>query len=70
MTVNELSQLVVNFGFPIVACGVMGYYVKYITDKNYNEIEKLRDIINNNTLVLQKLYDYIRRYNNEENDSK
>lgn len=66
MNVNELSQLIVNFGFPIVACGAMAWYVKYITDKNYNEIEKLKDTINNNTLALTKLVDFLKGVNNNE----
>lgn len=68
MNVNELSQLIVNFGFPIVACGAMAWYVKYITDKNYNEIEKLKDTINNNTLALTKLVDFLKGVNNNEED--
>lgn len=66
MNVNEISQLIVNFGFPIVACGAMAWYVKYITDKNYNEIEKLKDTINNNTLALTKLVDFLKGVKNEE----
>lgn len=66
MNVDELNQLIVNFGFPIVACGAMAWYVKYITDKNYNEIEKLKDTINNNTIALTKLVDYLKGVNNNE----
>lgn len=66
MNVDELNQLIVNFGFPIVACGAMAWYVKYITDKNYNEIEKLKDTINNNTLALTKLVDFLKGVNNNE----
>lgn len=65
MGVNDISQLIVNFGFPIVACGCMGWYVKYITDKNYNEIEKLKDTINNNTLAITQLIDYLKRGDEE-----
>lgn len=71
MDVATLTQLVTTFGFPIVACGFMGYYVKYITDKNREEIHNLnerhteelntiKDSLNNNTLVLQQLLDYLR----------
>jgi len=66
MNVDELNQLIVNFGFPIVACGAMAWYVKYITDKNYNEIEKLKDTINNNTIALTKLVDFLKGVNNNE----
>lgn len=66
MGINDISQLIVNFGFPIVACGCMAWYVKYITDKNYNEIDKIKETINNNTLALTKLVDYLRGVDNEE----
>lgn len=59
---------VTTVGFPIVFCAIMAWYVKYITDKNREEITKLNDqhkeemaqvttAINNNTLALQRLCD-------------
>jgi hypothetical protein len=59
-------QAVTSVGFPIVACGAMAYYVKYVEDKHREEREKLNeshnvemtklsDTVNNNTLALTKL---------------
>lgn len=61
-------QLVSTLGFPIVMCGAMAWYVKYSTDESNKridalndthktEVNSIKDALNNNTLVLQKLID-------------
>lgn len=68
MDVQSVLQAITTVGFPIVCCCGMGWYVKYTTDKNREEIAKLNEqhnkemsevtqAINNNTLALQKLCD-------------
>lgn len=63
---NEWLQAITTVGFPIVMCGAMAYYVKYMTDKHQVEVSKLNEqhkeemlnIVNaldNNTLALSKL---------------
>lgn len=63
---NVVVQAVSTFGFPIVMCGVMSYYVKYITDKHREEFSKLNEqhkqemhdivkAVDNNTIALTKL---------------
>lgn len=63
---NEWLQAITTVGFPIVMCGAMAYYVKYMTDKHRDEVSKLNEhhkvemlnIVNaldNNTLALSKL---------------
>lgn len=70
MDANTIIQLITTVGFPIVACGGMAWYVKYITDHNRedmkeernqhdSEMQKVTDALNNNTLAIQKLTDYI-----------
>lgn len=65
-TANTVVQLISTLGFPIVMCGVMGYYVKYlndehkeeigkINDQHREEVEKLTTTIENNTIVMEKL---------------
>lgn len=72
MDANGIITMITTVGFPIVMCGAMGWYVKYITDRNREEIINERashqeetanmiEAINNNTLALQKLTDYIER---------
>lgn len=63
---NAIITLIQSVGFPIVMCGLMAGYVKYITDKNREEIAEEREAhkqemnqviaaINNNTIVIEKL---------------
>ena len=37
----DILQLLGSYCFPIVACLGMGWYVKYITDKNMEETSSL-----------------------------
>ena len=68
----DIATLLGSYAFPVVACLGMAWYVKYITDKNSEETsklneqhtrimlaykEELKDAINNNTLVMQRLCD-------------
>lgn len=63
---NDIIQIIQTVGFPISACVAMGFYVKYITDKNDAKIdnlekthgealEKITKALNNNTIALTKL---------------
>lgn len=72
MDVNMITQLITSVGFPIVACGGMAWYVKYITDRDREDLKeertlhdeemlKVTEALNNNTLAIQKLTDYIER---------
>lgn len=67
---SVIGQAVSAVGFPIVCVFGMGWYVKYITDQHHTEITRLNDqhreemnevtaALNNNTLALQKLTDYM-----------
>lgn len=64
-------QVVSTLGFPIACCIACGWYVKYITDKNREQIDKIMEqhqsemkevtqALNNNTLAITKLTDYIK----------
>ena len=68
MDANVIIQLVGSLGFPIVACIGLGWYVKYQTDLNHKEVSEMRkehqdeinkvtEALQNNTLALQKLCD-------------
>ena len=72
MDANGIITMITTVGFPIVACGGMAWYVKYITDRNRDDLKEERDqhaeemikvteALNNNTLAIQKLTDYIER---------
>ena len=74
---NDIITAISSLGFPIVACIGMGWYVKYQTDINTKEVKEMRNehkqeidkvtqSLNNNTLVIQKLIDKIDNlYDNE-----
>ena len=66
MDVATITSLISSFGFPIVACLAMAWYVKYQTDENKKEIKEITmghknemaevtTALNNNTLAIQKL---------------
>lgn len=66
MALETIMTLIGNYCFPIVACIVMGWYVKYQTDKNTTDIktiteqhktemDKITEALNNNTMALNTL---------------
>lgn len=57
MDVSAIVQAISTVGFPIVMCLLFMYYIKYINDQHKDEIDKLSESLNNNTLVMQKLLD-------------
>lgn len=70
MEVNVILQAIGTLGFPIICAVAMGWYVKYVTDKNREDIATLNEqhqqeikevtaALNNNTLALQKLSDLL-----------
>lgn len=80
MGVNEILQAVGTLGFPIVCAVAMAWYVKYMTDRNREDIDKINEqhqnemkevtaALNNNTLALQKLSDAIGKGLTNENSN-
>mgnify|MGYP003445079520 CR=1 FL=1 len=72
---DQIFSMVGQYAFPIVACVVMGWYVKYIQDnyrkdiseisgRHKQEMDQVTAALNNNTLAIQKLTDYIERDGN------
>ena len=55
MDANGIITVIQSVGFPIVMCGAMGWYVKYITDKHNAEMQSITTALNNNTVALTKL---------------
>ena len=71
---DQIWSMIGQYAFPIVACGVMGWYVKYIQDnyrkditdistRHKEEMDKVTQALNNNTLAIQRLTDFIRENN-------
>lgn len=57
MDINSISQIFSNLGVP-VACLIVTFYLWYKeTNAHKEEMSKMTDAFNNNTLILQKLLD-------------
>lgn len=65
-------SLLGNYVFPIVACCVMAYFVKYMYDQTSERVDKLNDqhkdevdtlseVIKNNTVAIEKMNTLIER---------
>ena len=52
--VNVIGQLISTYGFPIVACGALFWFIT----KEYREMRK---IIENNTAVLLRILEHIKK---------
>lgn len=66
MDFNTVIQAISTIGFPIVMCIVVCFYVKYLIDKNAEQLQLMTDkhreeskemttAINNNTMALTRL---------------
>ena len=72
----DVVQIIANYGFPILACCVMGLYIKSITESHKNEIKEitqshksetntLSKAIENNTIAITKLCEKLEAYSND-----
>lgn len=60
MSVDEISQLVSNLGFPIVACAAL-FYMNLKTSESYNKtMENMRETINKNTETMQHILNHFK----------
>lgn len=70
MELETILTAIGSFGFPIVMCLVVCFYVKYIIDKNTEqlnmitsehktEVKEMTEAIKNNTIAIQMLVDKI-----------
>ena len=61
MTPVDVANMIGNYGFPIVCCGVMFWYTVKKDTQHKEEIESIRKAIENNTLVIQHLADNLKK---------
>ena len=61
MDFQMITQFIGTLGFPIAVCLVCFWYINKREEQHKDEIKKLSDAINNNTIVMQKLVDRIDR---------
>lgn len=54
---DDFVAIISNVGFPIACVIFMWYYMMKMTDAHKEEIDSVKDALNQNTIVLQKLVD-------------
>ena len=62
MDTNALIQIISNLGFPIAMCGALFWYINKQTELHKEEMHELKQSIDNNTLVITKLYERLTDY--------
>lgn len=62
---SEIVDLIGNTGFPIAVSLICMYYIYKQSIAHKEEIEALRDAINNNTLALTELRDKLSNVSHE-----
>lgn len=58
---NDVLSAISTVGFPIVACLLCGWYIKYQATQHRSEISELSKAIENNTNVMTKLLERMSR---------
>lgn len=56
MDVNAVGQLIGAYGFPIVMCGALFWYM-------INEQKELRQVIQNNSTILLRILEHFKEEN-------
>lgn len=52
---QDIVNIISTVGFPITMCLVLLYEIKEMTDSHKEETSALKDALNNNTIVLEKI---------------
>lgn len=52
---QDIVNAISTVGFPIAMCLVLLYEIKEMTDSHKEETNALKDALNNNTIVLEKI---------------
>lgn len=61
MSVQEVTTIVSTVGFPIACCIACFWYINKSSEQHKQEMDKMAEAINNNTIVMQKLIDKLER---------
>lgn len=57
MDANTIIQLIGSLGFPIVMCGALFWRMVKSDEQHKEEMDKLSEALNNNTIAITKLSD-------------
>lgn len=61
MDYQVVLQSIATLGFPIAMCLLLFWYIREQSDSHKEEIDKLSEAVNNNTLIIQRLTDILDR---------
>ena len=61
MDYQVVLQAITTVGFPIAMCLLLFWYIREQSDSHKEEIGKLSEAVNNNTLIIQRLTDILDR---------
>ncbi len=59
MDIDVIGHLISIYGFPIVACGALFWFVNKQEERRSEEIESMRNTISENTTILTSLKELI-----------
>lgn len=65
MDMNSITEVISNLGFPIAVCVALFWYLMKQNEAHREETEKLRQALENNTLIITKLYERLGGAKNE-----
>ena len=57
MDPNAITTLISTLGFPIACCIALFWYMTKQTEQHKNETHELKQAIDNNTIIITKLYE-------------
>lgn len=60
MDISQLGALISQYGFPIVACGALFWYIVKESRENRKVTEELRDIVKANTEAMKELIELVK----------
>ena len=53
METNEIVQIISNFGFPVLMCLLLFYYIRNEQKKANETLQELRQAIDRNTTIIE-----------------
>lgn len=67
MDFSSISALISSVGFPIAACIYMAFSQRKSEDRYREDIDKMRDTVDNNTRIMIKICDKLNVKDDKEN---
>lgn len=67
-TFQMVMQAITTVGFPVVMCLCLAWYCMKLNDTHKAETDKFAGVLNNNTIILQKLCDILNVERSDKNE--